>query len=261
MLADFAEIVEPNTLDHELLAQVDWARVPQHIAVIMDGNGRWATARNRPRVFGHRTGIESVRAIVDTGARLGLKALTLFAFSTENWVRPSLEVRALMRYLRHYLKAETDNLDKQNIRFRAIGRITGLPANVQKDLADATRKTEFNNGMTLNIALNYGGRAEIVDACRIAAVEMLARGENLDDFDETHVAAKLYTADLPELDLMIRTSGEMRISNFLLWQAAYCEIYVTKTLFPDFRRAELLRAVIDFQARERRFGDVKSSQK
>ena len=261
MLADFAEIVEPNTLDHELLAQVDWARVPQHIAVIMDGNGRWATARNRPRVFGHRTGIESVRAIVDTGARLGLKALTLFAFSTENWVRPSLEVRALMRYLRHYLKIETDNLDKQNIRFRAIGRINGLPANVQKDLANATGKTERNNGMTLNIALNYGGRAEIVDACRAAAQEMLRRGENLADLSEANIAAKLYTSDLPELDLLVRTSGEMRISNFLLWQAAYSEIYVTKTLFPDFRRTQLLEAVIEFQQRERRFGNVGAKDK
>lgn len=257
MLNNFS-VVESNTPDAAFLEQIDWARIPRHVAVIMDGNGRWATARNQPRVFGHRAGVESVRAIVETGARLGLQALTLYAFSTENWKRPPLEVSALMRMLRRYLRLEIDNLDKQNIRFQAIGRVAALPAGVKKDLDEATEKTQHNSGMILSVALNYGGRAEIVDACRTAIKEIIERGGNLDDFNETHIAAKLYTHNLPELDLLIRTSGEMRVSNFLLWQVAYSEIFVTKTLFPDFRRRDLLEAVVDFQTRERRFGDVKS---
>ncbi len=258
MLADFAQIIEPNTPDSAFLERVDWARIPAHVAVIMDGNGRWAAQRGQPRVFGHRAGVESVRAIVDTGARLGLKALTLYAFSTENWKRPPLEVSALMRMLRRYLRLEIDNLDKQNIRFQAIGRIAGLPASVKKDLDWASEKTAANSGMVLSVALNYGGRAEIADACREAARELLQNNGNLDDFCEAHIAAKLYTKNLPELDLLIRTSGEMRVSNFLLWQVAYSEIFVTKTLFPDFRRVNLLEAVVDYQSRERRFGDVKA---
>ncbi len=257
MIENFSAVVEPNAPDAALLERIDWARLPRHVAVIMDGNGRWAAARNQPRVFGHRAGVESVRAIVDTGARLGLKALTLYAFSTENWKRPPLEVSALMRMLRRYLRLEIDNLDKQNIRFQAIGRVEFLPAAVKKDLAEATDRTRNNGGMVLSVALNYGGRAEIVDACQAAVKEMLGRGENLDDFSEQHIAAKLYTRGLPELDLLIRTSGEMRVSNFLLWQVAYSEIFVTKTLFPDFRRRDLLEAVVDFQQRERRFGDIK----
>lgn len=257
MLGNFAEVVEQDAPDAELLAQIDWARIPRHVAVIMDGNGRWAAQRGKPRVFGHRAGVESVRAIVDTSARLGVKALTLYAFSTENWKRPPLEVSALMRMLRRYLRLELENLAKQNIRFQAIGRINALPENVQKDLAMAEERTSGNGEMVLSVALNYGGRAEVVDACREAVREILQRGEKLDNFNETHIAEKLYTRGLPELDLLVRTSGEMRVSNFLLWQVAYSEIYVTKTLFPDFRRKDLLAAIIDYQTRERRFGNVK----
>jgi undecaprenyl diphosphate synthase len=258
MLKNFLEVVEPNTPDAALLERVDWERVPRHIAVIMDGNGRWAAQRGQPRVFGHRAGVESVRAIVDTSARLGVKALTLYAFSTENWKRPPLEVSALMRMLRKYLRLELQTLNKQNIRFQAIGRITGLPAAVRQDLENGAEQTRGNDGMVLSVALNYGGRAEILDACREAVKEMLERGENLDGFSEAHISQKLYTNGLPELDLLVRTSGEMRVSNFLLWQVAYSEIYVTKTLFPDFRRKDLLEALIDYQQRERRFGDVKA---
>lgn len=260
MLSNFKEIVEPDSPEADVLAQIDWTRVPGHVAVIMDGNGRWAAARRRPRIAGHRSGVESVRAIVDTGARLGLKALTLYAFSTENWKRPPLEVAALMRMLRRYLRLEIDELNRQNIRFQAIGRIEGLADAVQRDLAWASDMTRLNGGMVLSVALNYGGRAEIVDAARRAAKEILERGERLENLGEEDIAANLYTAGLPELDLLIRTSGEMRVSNFLLWQVAYSEIVVTKTLFPDFRRKDLLQAVVEFQNRDRRFGGIKKGR-
>jgi undecaprenyl diphosphate synthase len=256
MLSNFVEVVEQDSSEAVLLTQIDWARIPHHVAIIMDGNGRWAAARRRPRIAGHRAGVESVRAIVDTGARLGLKALTLYAFSTENWKRPPLEVSALMRMLRRYLKIEIDELERQNIRFQAIGRIEGLSDAVQRDLAWAAERTQNNNGMALNVALNYGGRAEIVDACREAVKDILRKDESLEKLSEQHIADKLYTKDLPELDLLVRTSGEMRVSNFLLWQVAYSEIYVTKTLFPDFRRKDLLEAVLDYQGRDRRFGGI-----
>jgi len=261
MLENFANLIEPGTPESDLLAQIDWARLPQHVAVIMDGNGRWAAARRKPRIAGHRAGVESVRAIVDTGARLGLKALTLYAFSTENWKRPPIEVAALMRMLRRYLRLEIDELDKQNIRFQAIGRIEGLTQSVRQDLDWAADRTKNNRGMTLSVALNYGGRAEIVDACRAAVKEILERNESPDALDEAHISAKLYTQGLPELDLLVRTSGEMRVSNFLLWQVAYSEIFVTKTLFPDFRRPDLLEAVLDFQSRDRRFGGINRASK
>ncbi|MGI9036033.1 MAG: isoprenyl transferase [Pyrinomonadaceae bacterium] len=257
MLEDFAKIVKPESAEAELLAQIDWQRLPAHVAVIMDGNGRWARAQNRPRVFGHRAGVESVRAIVDTSARLGLKAVTLYAFSTENWKRPADEIGALMQMLKRFLRSELKTLDKNNIRFQAIGKIDGLKDDVQKELADATSKTQNNTGTILSIALNYGGRAEIVDACRRAVKMLLQHGKSIDDLSEENISENLYTNDLPEVDLLIRTSGEMRISNFLLWQLAYSEIYVTPTLFPDFRLKNFLEAIIDYQKRERRFGDVK----
>jgi undecaprenyl diphosphate synthase len=256
MLGDFKEIVEADSPDAALLSQIDWARIPAHVAVIMDGNGRWASQRRKPRIAGHRAGVESVRAIVDTGARLGLKALTLYAFSTENWKRPPLEVAALMRMLRRYLRLEIEELDRQNIRFQAIGRIEGLPEAVRRDLDWASEKTNGNRGMVLSVALNYGGRAEIVDAARRAAKQIAERGESIENLSEENIAANLYTGGLPELDLLIRTSGEMRVSNFLLWQVAYSEIVVTKTLFPDFRRHNLLEAVVEFQNRDRRFGGI-----
>lgn len=257
-LANFAQVIEPDSRDAALLANVLWDRLPAHVAIIMDGNGRWAAQRGQIRIAGHRAGVEAVRAAVDTGARLGLGALTLYAFSTENWKRPRLEVDALMRMLKRYLRQELDEIDSQNIRFQAIGRLEALPHSVRREIENASARTRANTGMTLSIALNYGGRAEIVDACRAAIVRRSAAGLNPEEVTEHDIAAALYTHDLPELDLLIRTSGEMRISNFLLWQLAYSELYVTKTLFPDFRRADMLEAIVDYGRRERRFGAVES---
>jgi undecaprenyl diphosphate synthase len=257
MLADFDEVVQKGTRDEMLLSAIAWDRLPRHVAVIMDGNGRWAAQRGQIRISGHRAGVEAVRAAVDTGARLGLGALTLYAFSTENWKRPRLEVDALMRMLRRYIRLELDEIDRQNIRFQAIGRIDALAANVRREITRATEKTAGNAGMVLSVALNYGGRAEIVDACRAAVQKLVAEGEAPAAITEERIARELYTRGLPELDLLVRTSGEMRISNFLLWQNAYSEIYVTETLWPDFRRAHLLEAIVDFQRRDRRFGGLK----
>ena len=198
-----------------------------------------------------------MRASVDTAARLGLGALTLYAFSTENWKRPRYEVDALMRMLRKYLRIELDEIDRQNIRFQTIGRTAALSANVREEITRATERTATNTGMVLSVALNYGGRAEIVDACRLAMNQLLAEGKSPDALTEEDIARGLYTHGLPELDLLVRTSGEMRISNFLLWQSAYAEIHVTETLWPDFRRQHLLAAVIDYQQRSRRFGGLK----
>jgi undecaprenyl diphosphate synthase len=257
MLADFAAVVEKGTRDDALLASIAWDRLPRHVAIIMDGNGRWAAQRGQARIAGHRAGVEAVRAVVDTGARLGLGALTLYAFSTENWKRPRLEVDALMRMLRRYIRLELDEIDRQNIRFQAIGRTDSLAINVQRELNRATERTAANTGMVLSVALNYGGRAEIVDAARAAIRRLIEEGKGADDLSEERIERELYTKGLPELDLLIRTSGEMRISNFLLWQMAYSEIYVTETLWPDFRRTNLLEAISDYQRRDRRFGGLK----
>jgi undecaprenyl diphosphate synthase len=257
MLADFADVVERGSRDESLLAELDWTRLPRHVAVIMDGNGRWAEQRGQPRVFGHRAGVEAVRAAVDTGARLHLGALTLYAFSTENWKRPRLEVDALMRMLKRYLRLELEQIHRQNIRFQPIGRIEGLRESVRRELLRAVERTAGNTGMVLSVALNYGGRAEIVDAVRAAVRALAAEGRSPEEITEEDVGRYLYTRGVPELDLLVRTSGELRISNFLLWQAAYSEIYVTETLWPDFRRADLLEAVIAFQRRDRRFGGLK----
>ena len=257
MLANFADVVERGSREESLLAGLDWARLPRHVAVIMDGNGRWAARRGQPRVAGHRAGVEAVRSTVDTAARLGLGALTLYAFSTENWKRPRLEVDALMRMLKRYLRLELKEIDRQNIRFQPIGRIEGLRDSVRRELERAVEHTSRNTGMVLSVALNYGGRAEIVDAVRAAARALAAEGRAAGEVTEEDIGRHLYTAGLPELDLLVRTSGELRISNFLLWQAAYSEIYVTETLWPDFRRADLLEAVADFQRRDRRFGGLK----
>ena len=256
MLADFAEVVEEGSRDEALLARVAWERLPRHVAIIMDGNGRWARARGQSRITGHRAGVEAVRAAVDTCARLRLGALTLYAFSTENWKRPRLEIDALMRMLKRYLRLELDEIDRQNIRFQAIGRIDGLHESVRRELRIASERTARNTGMVLSVALNYGGRAEIVDAVNAAARRLIAEGHRPDEMTEEIIERELYTKHLPALDLLVRTSGEMRISNFLLWQAAYSEIYVTETLWPDFRRAHLLEAIIDFQKRDRRFGGL-----
>ena len=258
MHENFAKVIKPKSEEAQMLAEIDFERLPHHVAIIMDGNGRWAKQRGKPRIFGHRAGAESVRAILDTCARLEIKAVTLYAFSTENWKRPQDEVSGLMQMLKHYLKKELKTVHKNNIRFQAIGRIKGLSADIQKELRAAENFTRENTGTILSVALNYGGRVEITEAAKKAAKNLLENGKSLDDLTENDIEANLYTRNLPEVDLMIRTSGEFRISNFLLWQLAYSEIYVTPTLFPDFRRAEIFKAVLDFQKRERRFGGVEN---
>lgn len=257
---NFASVIKPNSAEAELLALIDPARIPRHVAVIMDGNGRWAKQRGKPRIFGHRAGAESVKAIVDTCARLEIAAVTLYAFSTENWKRPKTEVTGLMSMLKRYLRSELEEVCKNNIRFQAIGNIRGLDADVQNEIRLGIEKTAANNGMVLSVALNYGGRAEIVESCRMAARDVLDRGDTIDSLSADDIERNLYTYGLPEVDLLIRTSGEMRISNFLLWQLAYSEICVTPTLFPDFRRPQIFEAVIEYQKRDRRFGDVNSQK-
>jgi undecaprenyl diphosphate synthase len=254
---NFEKIIKPKSSEAELLAQIDETRLPEHMAIIMDGNGRWAKLRGKPRIFGHREGAESVRAILDTCARLGTKAVTLYAFSTENWKRPQDEVSGLMQMLKLYLKKELNAVHKNNIKFRAIGNIEGLAPDIQKQISVAEAKTAENTGTILNVALNYGGRAEIVEACKKGFRKFDNNGNSIDSFSEKDIEENLYTSGLPDVDLMIRTSGEMRISNFLLWQLAYSEIYVTETLFPDFRREEIFKAILDFQKRDRRYGGVK----
>jgi undecaprenyl diphosphate synthase len=257
MLSDFSGLVKPGTREESLLNAISWDRLPKHIAIIMDGNGRWAAQRGQPRIAGHKAGVEAVRASVDTGARLGLEALTLYAFSTENWKRPRYEVDALMRMLRRYLRIELDEIHRQNIKFQTIGRTGALPENVRKEIARASEITARNKGMVLSVALNYGGRAEIVDACKAAIRRLVDEGSRPAEITEERIANELYTRNLPELDLLVRTSGELRISNFLLWQSAYSEIHVTETLWPDFRRQHLLEAIVDYQGRDRRFGGLK----
>jgi undecaprenyl diphosphate synthase len=251
-LEDVLASVTPGSAEDALARQVDFERLPAHIAVIMDGNGRWAAQRHLPRVEGHRAGIESVRETVEGSARLGIKVLTLYAFSVENWKRPPSEVGTLMMLLKRYLRSELNTLLRNDIRFRVIGRIDELAPDIQAELNEAIARTSGNRGMLFNIALNYGGRAEIVDAAR-RAIEAGVRAE---DLDETRFASFLYTAGQPDPDLMIRTSGEMRVSNYLLWQIAYAEIYVTDTLWPDFRRRHLIDAVLAYQKRERRYGGI-----
>ncbi len=256
MLEDFFEVIEPGSRDEVLLKQIDFERLPRHVAIIMDGNGRWANRRFLPRVAGHRAGVEAVRATVDASARLGIEALTLYAFSVENWKRPPFEIEALMTFLKEYLRKELENIHRNNIRFRTIGRTNELDESVQFELRSAIRKTASNTGMILNVALNYGGRVEMVDAFRKLMEKCQREGRSPESITENEIARHLYTADLPDPDLLIRTSGEMRVSNFLLWQIAYSEIYVTETLWPDFRRPDIFAAIIDYQKRERRFGGL-----
>lgn len=250
------EAMTPADPDWALAQSVDPDRLPAHIAIIMDGNGRWANRRNMPRVAGHQAGIDPVRSIVETCARLGIRAVTLYAFSVENWKRPRHEIETLWRLLRYYLRREIPKMMQNNIRLYAVGRLNGLPVQVQDELRAAMADTGANTGLAVNLAINYGGRAEIVDAVN----ELLTRaraGEHI-IADEQTLARHLYTSHVPDPDLLIRTSGEMRISNFLLWQIAYAELYVTDTLWPDFTRADLLRAILDYQKRDRRFGGVKA---
>jgi undecaprenyl diphosphate synthase len=234
--------------------------LPRHVAIIMDGNGRWARERELPRIEGHRRGAESVREIVRVSGELGIEYLTLYAFSIENWNRPKTEVSALMRLLEFYLKEEIAELNKSNVRLAAIGRVHELPASAQKQLEKSIAALKKNTGLTLVLALSYGGRAEIVDAVRSICSEV--KGGRLDavDVDEKVISQHLYTRSIPDPDLLIRTSGEMRVSNFLLWQISYAEIYVTETLWPDFRKTAYLKALEDYSGRDRRFGLVSPTE-
>ncbi len=242
-----------------LLEKLDLTRLPRHVAVIMDGNGRWAQKRHLPRIAGHRSGTQSARTTIETCARLKIEALTLYAFSVENWRRPKTEIDFLMALLRDYLRKEMPLIQKNEIRMRFLGRMNELPAGVQKDVHDAMEKTAGNKGMVLCVALNYGGRAEIVDAINAILSERNGPGTS-DKITEEQLSRHLYTEGLPDPDLLIRTSGEMRVSNFLLWQIAYAEIFVTETLWPDFNRARLLEALLEFQKRERRYGGIREGE-
>ena len=246
-----------------LLEKLDASRLPRHIAVIMDGNGRWAQKRHLPRIVGHSTGTESARTTIETCARLNIEALTLYAFSVENWRRPKTEIEFLMKLLRQYIRNEMPLIQRHNIRMRFLGRSDDLPLAVQKDTRDAIEATAQNTGMVLSIALNYGGRAEIVDAMNALLAERRRHNGHANStsapITEEQFARYLYTADLPDPDLLIRTSGEMRVSNFLLWQIAYAEIFVTDVLWPDFNRARLFEALLDFQKRERRYGGIEAA--
>jgi undecaprenyl diphosphate synthase len=256
-----SDLLKPaNREETELLEKLDVKRLPDHVAIIMDGNGRWAERRHLPRIAGHRAGVKAARGVIETCAQLHLPCLTLYAFSLENWRRPQTEVDFLMRLLRDYLKRELPAIHKNNIRMVFIGRQAQLPEGVRKDISEAMRFTEGNTGMKLVVALNYGGRAELTDAFNALLEEAReARAENGGSsarVDESDISQHLYTAGLPDPDLLIRTSGEMRVSNFLLWQIAYAEIYVTDALWPDFSRARLLEALIEYQKRERRYGGL-----
>jgi len=248
----------PGTPEWTLASALDEARLPRHIAVIMDGNGRWANQRNLPRVAGHKAGMSAVRLIIEHCARMGVGVLTLYAFSVENWKRPRTEVETLWRLLRFYVDHELPKLTQNGIQIRTMGRTDALPADVARDLQRAVDATSANQGLIVNIAINYGGRTEIVDA-----VNQAVRRARLDGaldtltFSEADIEENLYSHGLPDPDLLIRTSGELRISNFLLWQLAYTEIYVTPTYWPDFGVRDLLEAILDFQRRDRRFGGVK----
>ena len=248
--------IPPGSHDETLARQVNFERLPAHVAIIMDGNGRWAAQRHLPRVEGHRAGIESVRDVVETSARLGIGVLTLYAFSVENWKRPRAEVNTLMMLLKRYIRLELSTLLSNNIQFRVIGRSEELSPDVQRELQIGVRQTAANTGMQFNIALNYGGRAEIVDAAR----RLIAAGVGESELDEKRFSDFLYTAGQPDPDLLIRTSGEMRVSNFLLWQIAYAEIWVTDTLWPDFRASHLLQAILEYQKRDRRYGGLNPSR-
>ncbi|MBX3298044.1 MAG: isoprenyl transferase [Acidobacteria bacterium] len=259
MLEAFKGIIAADSEEADLLSAIDLGRLPRHIAVIMDGNGRWAKMRGRPRIFGHKEGAESVRSILDTCARLSIEAVTLYAFSTENWKRPKAEVTGLMSMLKRYIRSEMKEVSANNIRFQAIGDVNGLAPDVQREIAWATDKTRDNTGTVLSVALNYGGRAEIVRAARLAFADIERRSEGIDSLTEEDIERNLYTHSLPDVDLLIRTSGEMRISNFLLWQIAYAEIVVTPTLFPDFRRPQIFEALLEYQKRDRRYGGLKEA--
>ncbi|CAM2937614.1 isoprenyl transferase [Hathewaya histolytica] len=240
-----------------LIEDLDINNIPKHIGIIMDGNGRWAKKRNMPRTFGHKAGVETIRDIVKECSALGVKYLTLYAFSTENWKRPKEEVNTLMNLLVSYLKNEFDELHKNNVIINSIGNISYLPEMCQHELRSAYEKTKNNSGLTLNLALNYGGRDEILNAIKMLYKDIESNNLNIDDIDEEVFENYLYTKGMPEPEILIRTSGEQRISNFLLWQSSYSEILFTKVLWPDFTKKDLRNAIKEYQGRERRFGGIK----
>jgi undecaprenyl diphosphate synthase len=253
MRENFKDFIEPGSEEDKLLDLLDFARLPRHIAVIMDGNGRWAKLRNLPREEGHKAGANSVQEVVETCARLGIKYLTLYAFSKENWKRPKAEISMLWKLLENYLKKEHKVLVKNQLCLKVIGQKDDLPFAVRRELSRVENLTKDFKRMTIVLALNYGGRAEIVEAVKKLCKDNSSDFESL---DEKKFAKYLFTSDIPDPDLLIRTSGEMRISNFLLWQIAYSEIWITADYWPDFRKKHLLQALVDFQKRERRFGDI-----
>lgn len=250
------DLVVSGSIEEELLTKVVKSKLPKHIAVIMDGNGRWAKKRGLPRNFGHREGVKSVRSIVENCARLGIEVLTIFAFSVENWKRPEKEIDALMKMLSEFLHKEVPRLKKNGIAFRPIGRWRELPEQTVSDIEFAIDETAGGNNLLFQVALNYGGRIEIVDACRKLLEECIVCQFNPSKIDEKAISEKMYSPDIAEPDLLIRTSGEFRVSNFLLWEIAYTEIYVTNVLWPDFRLKHLLEAIIDYQSRDRRYGGL-----
>ncbi len=241
-------------------SQVDLENLPKHVAIIMDGNGRWAAQRHLPRIAGHREGIKSVQEIVTFARKIGIKTLTLYAFSNENWHRPAKEITQLMVLLERYLNKELKTMMENGIRLRAIGQIDRLQKSVAKLVHKVEEETKNNHEMDLVLALSYGGRAEIVDAIKKVYQDLRDETLSIKDLDEKHFSNYLYTEDISDPDLMIRTSGEVRVSNFLLWQVAYTELYFTKTLWPDFREADFLKALHEYQGRERRFGLVSGGQ-
>jgi len=242
--------------EEEIKELIDKEKLPRHIAIIMDGNGRWAKARSLPRVEGHRNAVRAVHDVVETCGKLEIEVLTLYAFSTENWKRPSFEVRALMRLLRKQLREQTGELNENNVQLRTIGQIDRLPKVVRQELENSIELTKDNTGLILNLALNYGSRQEIVQAVHRIAQAVRNRTLDLNEIDEEQFANYLYTSNLPDPDLLIRTSGEMRVSNCLLWQLAYSELYITPVLWPDFTRRDLFIAIVNYQRRNRRFGGL-----
>lgn len=255
----FLDWVKPGSEAAEIARRIDPNRIPRHIAIIMDGNGRWARRRHLPRVAGHRNGVTAVRETVEACARLGVETLTLYAFSVENWKRPQSEIDTLFALMRDYLDKELEQLKRDSVRVQAIGRIHELPADIQEKLDIAMVESAANDGLLVNVALNYGGRAEIVDAVNA----LLRQAKQTGDFgpiSEDDLSGQLYTAAVPDPDLLIRTSGELRVSNFLLWQIAYAELWVTERLWPDFRAADLAEAIVAYQQRDRRYGGVNASE-
>lgn len=235
---------------------IDPKRLPRHVAIIMDGNGRWAEKRNEPRLFGHKAGADSVRDIVEAARELGIQVLTLYAFSSENWSRPAKEVSGLMSILEKFLISELSRMQKNGIRLSCIGELERLPGGVRQALVDSIRKTSENTAMTLNLALSYGARDELARAARLLAEDCVSGKMRVEDITTEAISARLYTANLPDPDLLIRTGGEARLSNFLLWQLSYAEIFFTSVMWPDFRKEVFLQAILDFQQRERRFGRI-----